>query len=63
MQPLAYRIDQAAAIIGIGRTKLYSLISKGKLRAHRHDGVTLIHRADLESYLAAGDPLPTKAAQ
>lgn len=64
LQPLAYRIDQAASVIGFGRTKVYQLIREGKLRAHRHDGLTLIHRADLEAYLAASAvPLPAKIAQ
>lgn len=59
---LAYRINDAAAAIGIGRTKLYDLIAAGKIRAVKRDGLTFIRAVDLEAYLAGGEDV-TNAAQ
>lgn len=61
---VAYRVKEALAYAGIGRTKLYAAIGAGKLPAYSRDGVTLILRDDLVAYVS--DPsgrLPTKAAQ
>jgi len=61
---VAYRVKEALAYAGIGRTKLYDAIGKGKLPAYSRDGVTLILRDDLIAYVS--DPavrLPTKVAQ
>jgi excisionase family DNA binding protein len=52
---LAYRIDEACAATGYGRTKIKELIRDGKLRAKKDGGVTVIRRADLQEYL---DSLP-----
>lgn len=60
--PLAYRINDAAAAIGIGRTKIYELIADGKLRAVKRDGVTFVRAADLDAYLAGAEEV-TNAAQ
>lgn len=59
---VAYRVKEALAYAGIGRTKLYDAIGKGKLPAYSRDGVTLILRDDLIAYVS--DPavrLPFKA--
>lgn len=53
--PLAYRINDAAAAIGIGRTKIYELIAAGKLKAVKRDGVTFIRTVDLNAYLDGGE--------
>ena len=50
---LAYRIDEACATIGIGKTKRFELIKTGKIRAKKDAGVTLILREDLRQYLEA----------
>lgn len=48
---LAYRIDEAVAATGIGRTKLYEIIKAGKLEAKRAEGMTIILRDELQHYL------------
>lgn len=50
-KPLAISIADAAAHIGIGRTKLYALIAEGQLTARKLGGRTLVLRADLDSFL------------
>jgi excisionase family DNA binding protein len=42
LEPLAYRVGDACAVLGIGRTSLYELIAAGKLRAVCIAGRTLI---------------------
>lgn len=53
--PLAYRINDAADAIGVGRTKLYELIAEGKIIAKKRDGLTFIRAIDLNAYLADAD--------
>jgi excisionase family DNA binding protein len=48
---LSYRIDEAVAATGIGRTKLYEIIRAGKLETRRADGMILILRDELQRYL------------
>jgi len=52
---LAYRINDAAEAIGIGRAKLYKLIGAGKIIARKRDGLTYIRAADLDAYLLGED--------
>lgn len=56
---LAYRVDEACAATGYGKTKIWELIAAGKLRAKKDGGVTIIRRADLQDYL---DNLPDRKA-
>lgn len=51
-QPLAYSIKNAAAVCGIGRTKLYELIKAGEIRSRKIGSRTVVLRSDLESMLA-----------
>lgn len=51
--PLAYRIDDACSIAGVGRTLLYAAIRDGKLKAKKMGRRTLILRTSLEAWLAA----------
>ena len=53
--PLAYRINDAADAIGIGRTKLYELIADGKIIAKKRDGITFIRAVDLHAYISGGE--------
>ena len=53
---LAYRIDEAVAATGIGRTKLYQFIKAGKIETRRADGMVLILREELQRYLAGLPP-------
>jgi excisionase family DNA binding protein len=52
-EPLAYRVDDAAAAIGISRSKVWDLIAKGDIPARKLVGSTIILKADLEAYLSA----------
>jgi excisionase family DNA binding protein len=54
--PLAYRVNDAAAAIGISRSKVWDLIAQGQLPARKLVGSTIILRADLETYLSALPP-------
>lgn len=51
-------IDEACAIAGIGRTKIYQAINDGHLKARKYGKRTLILRSDLQAFLAA---LPSAA--
>lgn len=46
--PLAHRVDSACHRLGIGRTKLYSLITEKKLRAIKIGTRTLIPESELQ---------------
>jgi excisionase family DNA binding protein len=51
--PLAYSIEEAARIAGIGRNGIYNSINAGQLVARKLGQRTLILRADLEAFLAS----------
>jgi len=53
---LSYRIDEAVAATGIGRTALFERIREGKIEARRDGKFTLIERDELVRYLKS---LPT----
>lgn len=57
---LAYRIDEAVAATGIGKSKLYLEIAAGRLKIRKLGSRTLILKADLEAWLAAL-PQPRRA--
>ena len=45
---LAYRVDEACDVLGIGRTSLYELAKNGELKFIRIAGRTLVPRSELE---------------
>lgn len=49
---LAYRIDEACASIGIGRSSLYNMIRDGRLKSVKIAGRTLIPRCEIERLLS-----------
>lgn len=54
MQPRSmYNVDEACQLIGVGRTKLYSLINDKAIDARKLGKRTLIPAAALEKYLTA----------
>ena len=55
LSPLAYRIPDACAVLGLGRTSVYELIAEGKLRAIKVAGRTLVD-AESARALIAGAP-------
>lgn len=46
--PLAHRVDSACHRLGIGRTKLYSLIAEGKIRPIKIGSRTLVPESELQ---------------
>ena len=48
---LAYRIDDAAAAVGLSRSKLYKLAEAGQLQMTKVAGRTLVLREDLLALL------------
>ena len=55
-------VTEACAIAGIGRSKLYEVISNGSLKARKLGKRTLILRDDLRQFLAALPPVHCVAA-
>ena len=49
---LAYRVNDACHIAGIGRTSLYKLATEGKLRLVKVAGRTLVDAASLRALFA-----------
>ena len=56
---LAHGVENAAALLDVGRTTVFELIRTGRLRAVKLGGRTLIPDAALREFLAS---LPTVAA-
>lgn len=46
-EPLAYSVAEACRVSSLGRTRLYSLISEGRLEARKINKRTLIPAASL----------------
>lgn len=51
--PLAYRIEDAAAVIGISRSTLFEYIKDGRIPSRKIGASTVIHHRDLEAFLDA----------
>ena len=51
-KPIAYTVDDASRIAGIGVTKLYEEIGAGALDARKAGRRTVIMAASLDAYLA-----------
>ena len=45
---LAYRIDEACHVLGIGRTSLYELVKSGELKLIKIAGRSLVPRSEIE---------------
>lgn len=54
---LAYRVNDAAKMIGISRSKLYGLARKRKLIILKLDGRSVVPSDSLKNYLASLNPL------
>lgn len=50
-EPLAYRVKDAAKMLGMGKSKLFALIADGQLPARKIGAATVILRADLIAFL------------
>ena len=52
-EKIAYRVDEAVHVSGLGRTTLYDEIKNSRLKAVKVAGRRLILREDLEAFLKA----------
>lgn len=59
---LAFRVPEAAMMLGLSTSKVWAMIAAGDLPARKIGAATVIRREDLTSYLDAASPR-TKAAQ
>jgi excisionase family DNA binding protein len=59
---IALSIAQARASLGVSRTVLYHLISKGEIRTLKIGRRRLVRRAELERFLAAKEGAAAGAA-
>ena len=60
--PLSYRVDDAAALIGVSHSKVWTLIGEGRLPARKLDGSTIIRHEDLVAFID-GLPLARELAE
>jgi excisionase family DNA binding protein len=60
---VALRVNDAAQYLGIGRSKLYSLIKAGKPTPYRPAGRVTLLRSDLESFAKGEDSGLTRSTQ
>ena len=51
MEKLLYRPNEAAKVLGIGRTRLFDLIRTGELRSIKRDGYRFITVDALHDYV------------
>lgn len=54
IEPLAYRVDDACAALGIGRSKLYELVRDDKLKLVKLGKASRITAASLKSLAECG---------
>ena len=54
VEPICVRINEAARMIGIGRTKLYELISTGELETVKIGKATRVTTASLRELVKRG---------
>jgi len=54
--PLAYRIQEAARVLGVGKTTLYQLFKAGALKPIRIGGRTLVPADQLRQLIAEAQP-------
>ena len=51
-EPLAYSINDAVRVSGLGRTTLYGLISKGEIKVRKVGARTLVPADSLRAFLS-----------
>lgn len=62
METLTIPINETARILGVGRTKIYELVAKGRLKLVKIDRRSLITSASIEKFLMEliGEEGPTR---
>lgn len=58
---LAYRVKDAARLMGVGRSKVFELIREGHLPARKVGGATVVLRADIVAFLNGAPRTPSRA--
>lgn len=53
-EPLAYSINDACRVSGLGRTTLYELIGRGEIKVRKVGARTLVPADSLRAFLNAG---------
>lgn len=53
VEPICVKVNDAARMIGVGRTKLYELISNGELETVKIGKATRITTASLHKFVSA----------
>lgn len=51
--PVAFRVNDAARMIGISRSKLYSLARQQRLEIRKLDGRSVVPKTSLDTLMAA----------
>ena len=51
LEPIAYRIEDAALVMGLSRTAVYLLLKYGLLKAVRRGKRIIIPRTEIQAYL------------
>jgi len=62
-EKLGYSPEEAAAVSGIGRTRIFSAIGSGELLARKFGRRTVILRKDLEAFLHGLPARQTKGGE
>lgn len=58
--PIAYRVPEAARIVGVSASKMWALIARQEIVARKLGGSTVIRHADLVAYVD-GAPVAERA--
>lgn len=53
MVKLLYRVEEAAELLGLGRSKTYELISRGEIGSVRVDGAIRVPQTAIEDFIYA----------
>ena len=53
LEPMAYRVEDAALVMGLSRTAIYLLLKEGLLKSVRRGKRIIIPRTEIQAYLDA----------
>lgn len=51
VERMAYRINEAAEVLALSRSRFYELVAEGRIRTLKEGARTLVRRSELERYL------------
>ena len=61
MQQVLYRVNEAAAALGLGRTKVYELIGRGSIRSVRIDNAVRVPTSAIEEFVRELESVSTNS--